>query len=212
MGETNDGRNRDSTSPAVRQYNEELASQKNQYTLVEAVKLLKKGAIIKPYQREKDNLLIYNGSLYEKRKENYKICSSCQSELIVCPSCQKELPLDKEFWWILGKRIKKEEGRNIYTLEETTELLIRGVEIKDFQGGKENLLRYNVGFDLLLYEKRKDNNRRICPNCDSEITTCPNCHSEQPYEEFWFILGEGIEKKEGGLEQNIKKEGGNPKL
>ena len=206
MNGTNSGEN---GSLYVQQHNEELAKQKSIYTLEESIKLVNNGAVIKDYQRGKENLLCYNGLLYEKRKNNYhRTCSDCHSDLIVCPDCQKEISVNKDYWWLLGKRIENKEIKNVYTLEEAVKL--KGTEIKDFQRGKENLLHYNVIFDILLYEKRKDNNYRICTNCDSEIKICPSCHIEQPYEELWFMLGEGVEKKEGRLEQNIeKKEVGN---
>ena len=107
-----------------------------------------------------------------------------------------------------NNKFRKEEEKmsaqrkDEYTLEEAAELMKNGLATStNYQRGKENLI---IHANTLLYERRKPKD-----------SICPHCHERITYEEKWYLLGDSVEaKKEGGLEQDIKKtseEGGNPR-
>ena len=113
MNGTN-GKGKESSPPySLKQHNEELARQKDEYTLEEAAKLVENGlATLKDYQRGEKNLIIHvNSLLYERRKLKDSICPHCHGNVT-----------HEEKWYLLGESVEaKKEGGIEKKLEESVE-------------------------------------------------------------------------------------------
>jgi hypothetical protein len=111
MNETNrKGKGEDSYS--VKQHNEELARQKNQYTLEEMAKNITDYKLeVIDFRGGEKNFVSYNGCVYERRMEEARFCKNCQ----------KVVPPEKEYWYRLGEDVGKKEGGVEKKLEENVE-------------------------------------------------------------------------------------------
>jgi hypothetical protein len=71
-----------------------------------------------------------------------------------------------------------------YTLEEAADFAKKKLaKIIDFQGGKDNLMKYFVNSNLHLYHRRRH---------------------DKTNQEYFEILGASVEKKEEGIEKKLK--------